>query len=73
MRGIPEIVAPGAQLTTAMHHAGKVLQPPKETPRPGGAPDRNPARGRPALVPYGPDQWARLSCATPPTAAPASL
>ena len=62
MRGIPEIVSPGADLTSAMHHAAKVLEPPKETPHDWAERQIATLRaGRSAFVPYGPDQWARLS------------
>lgn len=63
MQHIPEIVAPGASLQDAMRHAGKVgAGPPNEDPVAWA--DRQVAAikaGRPALVTYGPHQWARVT------------
>jgi signal transduction histidine kinase/PAS domain-containing protein/DNA-binding response OmpR family regulator len=62
MQGLPEIVAPGVDLTAAVHHAGKMVSPPGETPAAWA--DRQLAilrSGRPALIPYGPKKWARVS------------
>ncbi|MDP1837247.1 MAG: PAS-domain containing protein, partial [Reyranella sp.] len=63
MQHIPEIVAPGASLQDAMRHAGRVgAGPPNEDPVAWA--DRQVAAikaGRPALVTYGPHQWARVT------------
>ncbi|MGQ0582942.1 MAG: ATP-binding protein [Reyranella sp.] len=62
MRHLPEIVTPGADLRAAMRHAGKVVAPPNEDSTTWA--DRQLATlqsGRPALIPYGPKQWARVS------------
>ncbi len=63
MQHIPEIVAPGTSLQAAMRHAGKVgAGPPNEDPVAWA--DRQVAAikaGRPALVTYGPHQWARVT------------
>ncbi len=62
MQGLPEIVTPGVDLTGAVHHAGKVLQPPGETPTAWAERQLATLRaGRPALIPYGPQKWARVS------------
>ena len=62
MRHLPEIVTPGTDLRAAMRHAGKVVAPPNEDSTVWA--DRQLATlqsGRPALIPYGPKQWARVS------------
>jgi len=62
MRHLPEIVTPGTELHAAMRHAGKVVVPPDEDSAAWA--DRQLATirsGRPALIPYGPKQWARVS------------
>jgi len=62
MQDMPEIVTPGVALRDAVHHAAKVLQPPKETPEAWAARQLATMRsGRPAQIPYGPGKWARLS------------
>jgi PAS domain-containing protein len=62
MQGLPEIVTPGVLLRDAVHHAGKVLKPPKETPEVWAERQLTTLRsGRPALIPYGPSKWARIS------------
>ncbi|GEP54293.1 PAS-domain containing protein [Reyranella soli] len=62
MQGLPEIVTPGVVLRDAVHFAGKVLKPPKETPEAWAERQLTTMRsGRPALIPYGPDKWARIS------------
>jgi signal transduction histidine kinase/DNA-binding response OmpR family regulator len=63
MQHMPEIVAPGAELRDAMLHAAKVG---------AAAPSEDPVAwahrqiktiqaGRPALITYGPQKWARVS------------
>ena len=62
MRHLPEIVTPGTELVAAVRHAGKVVAPPGENFVAWA--DRQLATlrsGRPALIPYGPKQWARVS------------
>ncbi|HLM16097.1 MAG TPA: PAS-domain containing protein [Reyranella sp.] len=62
MQGFPEIVTPGVVLRDAVHHAAKVLKPPRETPEAWAERQLMTLRsGRPALIPYGPDKWARVS------------
>ena len=62
MQGFPEIVTPGVVLRDAVHHAAKVLKPPRETPEAWAERQLATLRsGRPALIPYGPDKWARVS------------
>ncbi|HZX88704.1 MAG TPA: PAS-domain containing protein, partial [Reyranella sp.] len=62
MQGLPEIVTPGVALTAAVHHAGKIVSPPNETPAAWAERQLSILRsGRPALIPYGPKQWARVS------------
>jgi signal transduction histidine kinase/CheY-like chemotaxis protein/HPt (histidine-containing phosphotransfer) domain-containing protein len=62
MQGLPEIVTPGAVLRDAVHHAAKVLKPPKESPEAWAERQLTTLRsGRPALIPYGPNKWARIS------------
>ena len=62
MQGLPEIVTPGVVLRDAVHHAAKVLKPPKETPEVWAERQLATLRsGRPALIPYGPNKWARVS------------
>jgi signal transduction histidine kinase/DNA-binding response OmpR family regulator len=62
MQGMPEIVTPGAVLHDAVHHAAKVLKPPKETPEAWAERQLATLRsGRPALIPYGLAKWARIS------------
>ena len=62
MQGMPEIVTPGVVLRDAVHHAAKALKPPKEPPEVWAERQLATMRsGRPALIPYGPNQWARVS------------
>ena len=62
MQGLPEIVTPGVVLRDAVHHAAKVLKPPRETPEVWAERQLTTLRsGRPALIPYGPNKWARVS------------
>jgi signal transduction histidine kinase/DNA-binding response OmpR family regulator len=62
MQGMPEIVAPGVDLASAVHHAGKVVSPPGETPAAWAVRTLGILRsGKPALIPYGPKKWARVS------------
>jgi signal transduction histidine kinase/DNA-binding response OmpR family regulator len=62
MQGLPEIVTPGVVLHDAVHFAGKVLKPPKESPEAWAERQLDTMRaGRPALIPYGPNKWARVS------------
>ena len=62
MHHLPEIVTPGTELRAAMRHAGKVAAPPNADSTAWA--DRQLATiqsGRPALIPYGPQKWARVS------------
>ena len=62
MNHLPQIVTPGTGLQAAIRHAGKVVSPPNEDPVVWA--DRQLATlqsGRPALIPYGPQKWARVS------------
>lgn len=62
MHNLPEIVTPGTELVAAVRHAGRVVAPPGEDSTAWA--DRQLATlrsGRPALIPYGPKQWARVS------------
>ncbi|MFO1083207.1 MAG: PAS-domain containing protein [Reyranellaceae bacterium] len=63
MHHMPEIVAPGAALADAMEHAGKVgAAPPREDPVAWGRRQLETVRaGRPAVISYGPQKWARVS------------
>ncbi|WP_428619850.1 ATP-binding protein [Reyranella sp.] len=63
MHHMPEIVAPGAALPAAMEHAGKVgAAPPNEDPVAWGRRQLATVRaGRPAVISYGPQRWARVS------------
>jgi signal transduction histidine kinase/DNA-binding response OmpR family regulator len=62
MQNLPEIVTPGVALTGAVHHAGKVVSPPGEAPAAWAERQLSILRsGRPALIPYGPKKWARVS------------
>jgi len=62
MQGMPEIVAPGVDLKSAVHHAGTVVSPPGETPAAWAERTLGILRsGKPALIPYGPKKWARVS------------
>jgi len=63
MHHMPEIVAPGAALPDAMEHAGKVgAAPPSEDPIAWGQRQLAMVRaGRPAVISYGPQKWARVS------------
>ncbi|WP_395711086.1 ATP-binding protein [Reyranella sp.] len=63
MHHMPEIVAPGAALRDAMVHAGKVgAAPPSDDPVEWGLRQLETVRaGRPAVVSYGPQKWARVS------------
>jgi signal transduction histidine kinase/DNA-binding response OmpR family regulator len=63
MHHMPEIVAPGAALADAMEHAGKVgAAPPAEDPIAWGRRQLATVRsGRPAVISYGPQKWARVS------------
>ncbi|SEP08079.1 Signal transduction histidine kinase [Rhodospirillales bacterium URHD0017] len=62
MQGLPEIITPGVVLHDAVHFAGRVLKPPKETPEAWAERQLATMRsGRPALIPYGPSKWARIS------------
>ena len=55
-------MTPGVVLRDAVHHAAKVLKPPRETPEAWAERQLTTLRsGRPALIPYGPDKWARVS------------
>ena len=63
MRHMPEIVTPGTALPAAILHAARAgVSPPDETPAAWA--DRQLATlrsERPALIPYGPRKWARVS------------
>jgi signal transduction histidine kinase/DNA-binding response OmpR family regulator len=63
MRHMPEIVTPGTALPAAILHAARAgVAPPDETPAAWA--DRQLATlrsERPALIPYGPRKWARVS------------
>ncbi len=63
MHHMPEIVTPGAALPEAMLHAGKVgAAPPSEDPAAWASQQLATVRsGRPALISYGPQKWARVS------------
>ncbi|MFO1159019.1 MAG: ATP-binding protein [Reyranellaceae bacterium] len=63
MHHMPEIVAPGAVLPAAMLHAGKVgAAPPAEDPAIWAARQLATVRsGRPAVISYGPQKWARVT------------
>ncbi len=63
MRDAPEIVAPGAALPGAVLHAGRLgAAPPDETPEAWAARILSTLRaGHPAMILYGPRQWARVS------------
>jgi signal transduction histidine kinase/DNA-binding response OmpR family regulator len=63
MHHMPEIVAPGAALPAGMLHAAKVgAAPPKEDPIVWASRQLETVRsGRPAVISYGPQQWARVS------------
>ena len=62
MQGMPEVVAPGADLVSALDHVAKVVSPRDETPAAWAERQLAILRsGRPALIPYGPKKWARVS------------
>ena len=63
MHHMPEIVAPGVALRDAMVHAGKVgAAPPGDDPVEWGLRQLETVRsGRPAVVSYGLQRWARVS------------
>src|SRR5258708_22044722 len=63
MQHMPEIVAPGAALPAAILHAAKAgVAPPDETPAAWAERQRGTLRSdRPALIPSGPQKWARVS------------
>jgi signal transduction histidine kinase/DNA-binding response OmpR family regulator len=60
---MPEITAPGAALLAAVVHAGKLgAAPPGEDPAAWGARQLETVRaGRPAVISYAPQKWARVS------------
>jgi signal transduction histidine kinase/DNA-binding response OmpR family regulator len=63
MHHMPEIVAPGTALPAAMLHAGTVgAAPPREDPALWASRQLETVRsGRPAVISYGPQKWARVS------------
>ncbi|TAJ30369.1 MAG: response regulator [Reyranella sp.] len=63
MRDMPQMVAPGARLPDALLHAGRLgATPPGQTPEDWAARQLATLRdGRPAVILYGPHQWARAS------------
>ncbi|CAN5820766.1 hypothetical protein BH11PSE3_BH11PSE3_35810 [soil metagenome] len=62
VQGMPEIVAPGADLDGGIHHIAKLVAPPGELPKAWAERQLVALRaGRPSLIPYGPKQWARIS------------
>jgi signal transduction histidine kinase/DNA-binding response OmpR family regulator/uncharacterized membrane protein YqjE len=63
MRDAPEIVAPGAALPDAVLHAARLgAAPPSETAEDWAARILSMLRdGHPAMILYGPQQWARVS------------
>jgi signal transduction histidine kinase/DNA-binding response OmpR family regulator/PAS domain-containing protein len=63
MQHMPEIVAPGTALPAAILHAARAgVAPPDETPASWAERQLATLRsGRPALIPYGPRKWARVS------------
>jgi signal transduction histidine kinase/DNA-binding response OmpR family regulator/PAS domain-containing protein len=63
MQHMPEIVAPGTALPAAILHAARAgVAPPDETPAAWAEGQLATLRsGRPALIPYGPRKWARVS------------
>jgi signal transduction histidine kinase/DNA-binding response OmpR family regulator len=63
MQHMPEIVAPGTALPAAILHAARAgVAPPDETPAAWTERQLATLRSeRPALIPYGPRKWARVS------------
>ena len=63
MQHMPEIVTPGTALPAAILHAAKAgVAPPDETPAAWTERQLATLRSeRPALIPYGPRKWARVS------------
>ena len=63
MRHMPEIVTPGTALPAAILHAARAgVAPPDETPAAWAERQLATLRSeRPALIPYGPRKWARVS------------
>ena len=63
MQHMPEIVAPGTALPAAILHAAKAgVAPPDQTPAAWTERQLATLRSeRPALIPYGPRKWARVS------------
>ena len=63
MQHMPEIVAPGTALPAAILHAAKAgVAPPNEAPAAWTERQLTTLRSeRPALIPYGPRKWARVS------------
>ena len=64
MHHMPEIVAPGTALPAAMRHAAKVgAAPPGVDPAVWAEPGSSTTvrAGRPAVIPYGPHKWARVT------------
>ncbi len=63
MQHMPEIVAPGTALPAAILHAARAgVAPPDETPAAWTERQLATLRAeRPALIPYGPRKWARVS------------
>ena len=63
MQHMPEIVAPGTALPAAILHAARAgVAPPDETPAAWAERQLATLRAeRPALIPYGPRKWARVS------------